>query len=482
MASLNGSILCVMGIVAVSTLIILFKLEGVMGVGSASSDYGKFQLHASGADAYVYFTDDLDMWNKVHVVLAVAMCNCVGSADVQKINQLDYFAMKHYIYSFAVYVHYDSSLKTPANICTLNAAEIQARTELEFNAMGLVILSDAGGSLSRRRQESNGNVTLDLSSFLPTLIPLTEVPTDDYVTMHAPAIIRIEGLALLNAIVDYMTHSYVQSNERKIIKRGGGILMIEGNVELRPCNLNREHMLPWLLNDYEQRHTIKYTDKSTAVRYFTRDETTVFNQIVNSMVKDGLITPENLMMLKVNNGESYNLATFPFQAVYIPYEYAWDVATYLERFAYSGLSPYLYVPFIFQMLWAEDTEWTYYTRKDNFTMRVGEPLLRSCAGHTIQETVAHVNTAAAQGLYFFAASGCSTGMDVEYIVGKAKLMAVFLFYEVMFYIMLSFFILWMTYLCWARIVRVICCMAQPFKYRRLTNLPDTELDSEIHKI
>jgi hypothetical protein len=466
-----------------SSIIVLLKLEVVSAAASATtSDYGKFTMRASGADEHIYFTDEIESYDKLHVAVSVPNCNCIGSVDVQKINQFDYFAIKNYIYSFSIYVHSEISTKTIPSLCRLNAMEIQARTELSFNTLGTIVLSRSA-ELNGKRQESNGNVTIDQSSFLPVTIPLAEEPAEDYYMTHAPDTSRIEGMTLLNAIAGYMSHSYVKSNEAKILHRGGGILLIQGNVELRPCMLKAKMDTPWILNDFEQRHQIKYTQKSTAVRYYTKDDVEIFNGLLDEMTADGLLTAGHMAKLKTNNEVGLTMWTFPFQALYVPYDDMWVVAQFLEYFVDSGLSPFIYMPFIYQIMWIEKYDWEYYTRADNFTMRVGEPLLRSCNGATIKETIERVDTAAAQGLFYYAATGCSSGLDVEYVFKKAKLMGVYLFYEIMFWIMFSFGCLSCLCICRERVRRFICCWCHPKGYRLLIDMDakDAKPDT-IHNI
>ncbi len=466
---------------AVFTILILLRLELVFAsTGSSTSDYGKFALKANGDDSYIYFTDELDEREKVHIIVSIPNCKCVGTADIAKINQLDYFALKNYVSSFSVYVHYNYDLKLPASHCPLNAVEIQQRTELEFNSPGLVILSEA--EVGRRRQESAKNFTIDFSAFLPGNIPKAETPPGDY-SMSDPSGPRIEGVVLLNAIVDYFGHSYVKDNYRKMAEYGGGFLFTQGNVEMRPCYMQTQQ--PWILNDYEERHVIKYTERSTVVKYYNKDAAAIFNRVLNELIEEGKITKDHLLTLKVNNLESYNLVTFPFQALYIPYTWAWVFAEYVERFAYTGLSPYIYIPFIFEILWVEDLEWKYYTRVHNLTIRMGQPLLKTCEGASLKATVKNTDIDAAQSLYYYGTSGCQVGYDIEYITKKAKLMGVFIFYEVMFYIMLGTSIISMCVCFRKYVIKGICCAARKAGvaqgYHKLTNTVDVEMDKTVHK-
>ena len=419
---------------------------------ASKSDYGKLKLIASGDDSYVYFTEDLHLHDKLHIVLSVPYCNCIGSVDIQKINQLDYFALKSYMYSFSIYTNAYHKAS-----CDISVSEVQALTDLDFN----VIPIPAEG----RRE--GVNIT-DLREFLQGLflsgIPLAE-SSSDYNPFEDYYSSRIEGLALMHAMNDYIGHSHVRQHRAEILTRGGGILMMQGNVQIRPCMLRRDR--PWILNDFNQDYLIKYTEKSNLVTcYSTKEDASLFNQIVDTMIASGIIKPVHLQRLERNNGAIYNVKVFPFQALYVPFDEIYEFLPLLSEFSNSGLCPFVYIPFIYQMLWDSDIQWKYYTRADNMTLRLGEPLLKDCSARTMDELVDRVDVLAAQTLFYYAISEC--GGKVEYIIKRTRDMASsYVAYEVLFYILLSWFILSNLWLFRSRIYVCLCTTRRSFRYSKL---------------
>lgn len=420
------------------------SIKRVECTGSSTSDYGKFTLKASGNDAHLYFTNTVETAaNKVHIVVSVPSCACIGAVDIQKLNQIDYMAMKDYAVAFGVYVN-DGSFQD-REACSLTTTEIQARTELQFNTLA--------GRMSSRRD----------SPFDSALLAAMLAPKPHNAE-------RIEGAVLAVAIKDFVTHSYVKNHHKSFFgaTSTGGILLTQGNVMLRPCTLTPWYQ-PWLFSAVNEHRLVKFTPPFTAgqfgaTAYFGEEDATLFNAIVNRLIEEKKITEKHKLNLAANNGAEFYVRTYPFQAVFLPLRLVDQFAVLLEPFAFTRLCPYVYVPFIFQLLFDEH-DWVHLKGTENGTIAMGDSLLYTCAGADTYETQQNTNTQAAQSLFYYAYEWCGGQLDVVYIVEKTKHMARFYFYEIAFFVLLLLLVMLLVcvmrrHMTWKNIQWIIgrtCC-------------------------
>jgi hypothetical protein len=363
---------------------------------ASESDYGLLTLRnattAGGVagDANIYFVDDFEMTNKIHVIIGVTDCLCVGFGDSEKINQLDYLAIKRYMYSFGMYISYNLPYRAR---CGLQPAQIQQRTSLYWNGVG-----------------SNTAVTgVHTSPWWP--IPLHK-PADDWV----------EGPLMYAGMRDFRQHSYVTSNQAAVYDndKSGGILYMQGTVFMRPCLLWPWYT-PWLLDGYgTDGFTINLLPPFTITPYFNGTDAELFYETTATLKEKGVITDKHIANLKDNNGNSANRAhVFHFQAVFIPHRFVGEFMTLLEGYKDTTLSPSVYVPFIFQLMWDKNS-WSRLTQHNNNTLYASyQPVLNSCLGDTVQFTMENINTDLVQQLSYFAYGWCgwpSPISDISYII------------------------------------------------------------------
>lgn len=408
--------------------------RGVLSTILASeSDLGKFTLISSGNDAKLYFVDDMSMTNKIHWVMSVPDCHCIGTTDIQKINQIDYMAFTDYVFSFASYVNdgnfYD---RLP---CSLSTEDVQKKTSLAFNQVG----------------SASGN---------------------DTAFRHVHFYPRIEGLVIAQGIRDFREHSHVRKHSKKLYEtdKSGGFLFTQGVVYMRPCTLWPWYM-PWLLDSYgDEHHLFKYTQplvfsEVRDIPYFDMADASLFNLIVEQMKTDLIITQKHLDNLADNTGAVFYTNSFSFQAIFIPHRFTAEFLRLITPFATTRLSPYVYVPFVFQLMW-DKNEWLRMGYNNETMMAVPGKLLTSCDGHTVEDTMRNVNDDMAMGMYYFAYY-CGSYVDIAYIVHNAKNYILLNLYMVTFYLVVAFVLLclclrYMRTFC-SCMGRIYACVKQGFK-------------------
>ena len=430
-----------------SLLMMVTRIESVPSLAS-QSDFGMFKLKSSGNDAHIYFKNKLDMVNKVHVIMSISFCQCIACSDIQKINQIDYMGAKDYVFSFATYVN-DGKFGQNRSKCMLSTADLQARTSLAFNMLG----TPQGLVATHRRQE--GSPQDDPNSlFLDLLKEIIEDGTEGDTYLR-----RIEGAVLVKGITDFMHHSHVRANSKQIFEtdKSGGILFTQGTVMMRPCMLWPWYE-PWILDSYgdalsnTHNYRFKYTlpyDQATRnknIPYFTEDDAKFFNGIVDKMKRMGVIKDKHLANIQDNTGSNVFVKTFDFQAVFIPHRYTEEFVTLMAPFAVTYLSPYLYVPFVFEMMW-DSNEWIQMRSERNNTIyAVHQRLLTTCMVANIDDTMLNINEPIAAEMFYFAYGWCGGYPDISYVVERSTMYVMYHFYEAMFFVFLSL------------ILCVCCCM------------------------
>lgn len=434
------------------------------GIRASESDRGRLTLKHDDIGSSIYFSDDLAMTNKVHFVLSVPVCKCVGMVDVQKINQLDYMIASDNLFSYTVYVNDGKYIdRLP---CSLSRAHIQDRTDLHINVIGPY-------------QDENVNLWA----------PVDKPNFDE----------RIEGIVLASAITDFLSHSYVVANENKIFTTDhyGGILMSQGNVMMRPCNLFPWFM-PWIFDEYDSDTlvTVMKMDGSAvnhtnSAWHYSSEYMALFNSVVLGLKNTNTITSKHLFNLNSNAKSNNEFTVFGFQAIFIPHRYAAEFRTLIDPFTKTHLSPYLYVPYVMQLMF-DRYEWLHFRGSDyNQTIKIGPPLLTTCAGATVDDSEANVDSEAASLLYWFASSWCGTGVftdiqhyiDVQYqyIVQFQKMTGIGV-YGILFFVLLSLCIL--CGLCYfrVRLIRVIAKTKAYYAHSYRMVRPSDESDDDHNEL
>lgn len=414
-----------------------------LAIRASESDRGRLTLKTDEMGSNIYFSDDLAMTDKIHFVLSVPVCKCVGMVDVQKINQLDYMIATENLFSYAVYVNDGKYIdRLP---CSLSKAHIQDRTDLRINVIGSY-------------QDENINVWA----------PVDKPNFDE----------RIEGIVMASAIEDFLAHTYVVANANKIFTADhyGGILMSQGNVMMRPCNLFPWFM-PWIFDEYDSDALVDIiiqdgtaVNHTSAAWHYSSEYMALFNSVVLGLRNTNTITSKHLFNLKDNAKSTTQFTAFAFQAIFIPHRYAAEFRLLIDPFTKTHLSPYLYVPYVMQLMF-DRYEWLHFRGSDyNETIKIGPSLLTSCAGATVDDTELNVDYEAASLLYWFASSWCGTGVFVDvqhyidvqyqYIVQFQKITGIGV-YGILFFVLLSLCIC--CGLCYFR-VRLIRAIAKTKAY------------------
>jgi hypothetical protein len=408
---------------------------------ASESDFGKFTLRASGNDAFLYFVDNLDLVNKVHMVVSEPVCKCIGTADVQKINQIDYMAAKEYLFSFGVYVN-DGKFGYNRSTCDLTTAEIQHRTSLDFNLLGA-----AGVSARQSADDGEPNFSEEMWQAILQEMEAIRREGDTYY-------LKVEGATLLRAIDDFHKHSYVSSHRAQIFDsdKSGGILFTQGSVFIRPCLLWPWYQ-SWILDDYGDdelvndnnanyrfKFTLPFDDVTLSknIPYFTRADAEVFNAIVDKMKRMGVIKEKHIANLVDNTGSQYFTKSFSFQALFIPHRYVDEFTMLLRPFAWTYLSPSLYIPFIYQLMW-DRNEWIHMRSDRNNTIYAKpQKLLSTCYADNVDDMMHTVDEPLAEEMFYFAYGWCGGyPVDVKYIYGRTASFVLYHFYEVMTYLFIS---------------------------------------------
>lgn len=383
-------------------------------INASDSDDGKLTLIANGGDAYISFVDDLEMHNKIHWVIGFANCNCVGAADIIKINQLDYAAFKNYLFSYAMYINdgvfYD---RIP---CTADAIDLQAKTTLKYNVLPMA-------------------------------------PAVALAHRHEHFTTRVHGIILAQAIDDFISHSYVVKHRQALYGTdvGGGIFYTQETMFIRPCAV-WPHVLPFLSStsrvspSYSFRYTLPYDSANARLPFYGSADAELFINITTQLKSQLLLTRMHEDNLADNTGATSHMRAFAFDSVFIPHRYVHDFQALLVPFAMTRLSPDLYVPFIFQSMWRK-SDWVH-IGPNNDTMYISEtPVLNihstwltTCTGATVEETKKNVNEELVGDVYYFE-HYCGSYVDIEYILRKTKYTVLFHFYEIMFYLILALLVI-----------------------------------------
>ena len=385
-----------------------------------TSDMGLFTVQASGADAYVYFSENDAQETKIHMLLSIPSCYCIASADVHKVNQIDYFGVKRLAYSFAVYVN-DGRFQNRES-CNLDTADLQARTELEFNPLG----------------DGRGRRALNLDLFNVTAEEMAALlkPKD-------PVLERVEGAVLALGIRDYLAHSYLKPRRAAVLRADapGGFLFTQGTVKMRPCALGA-WQAPWIFTGQvgaarTMRFSEPYDAENADSDVYPEADADLLWSIFDDMRRRRVVTDAHLRNLELNNGDMFNVEAFPFQAVFVPFRDAERFEALLAPFATTRLRPEVYVPLVVQMLFAPDA-WLHYGAGDNETIALGEGLLHSCRDATIDDAVDSFNVEAARDLFYYAYAYCGGSyIDRQYIIQRAKLYVTFYWERVALFALLA---------------------------------------------
>lgn len=394
---------------------------------ASQSDYGILTLRNATTDnsndANLYFVDDLEMTNKIHVIVAITDCACVGFGDIEKINQLDYLAIRHYMFSFGIYVSYNIPYRAR---CGYHHEEVQARTSLYFNSVGTGMA--VGGQINNQWM------------FIP---------------QHRPHEDWIEGPVLYKGMDDFIHHSYVQNNAAAIYNtdKSGGILYVQGTVFMRPCLLWPWY-IPWILDTYgSEAYTIKLVPTFSTTPYLNATEATLFYETVSLLKEKGVITDKHIANLKDNNKNMADkVRVFHFQALFIPHRFVAEFMTLLEGFKDTPLSSYVYIPYIYQLLWDKNSWYHLGSNVSNTIYASTHPLLTSCLGDTVEYTMENINTETAQELSYFAYGWCGWPSpiseisyvikdEIKYITKTAKVYFMYHVYEFVFWTVVAMMIL-----------------------------------------
>ena len=462
--------LLILLLVHVQVALVLASGQVAVRRGSSTSDYGKFEVYASGKDALLYFTHDDDAPKKIHVLLSIPSCYCIGAADIHKINQFDYLAARGDCYSFGIYVN--DGLFQNRERCNLDTASLQARTELAFNPLG----SPAAPAIRRREVDDDEEASPSFSHSLSLSLSQSRSHSQsqsrsrsrshthsksDSSLHHKPTSAeelfkqtyqpkprvweRVEGAVLAMGMRDYYEHSHVTTRQDKIFQKDapGGFLFMQGTVMVRPCRL--QWYLPFIFSPHGEHRLMKYTlpydAKSTSSPdYYTEDDAVLLNTIFERMRAKGIINDAHLGNLGLNNLATYNVRAFEFSAAFVPFRRAKEFLALLEPFAYTGLWPWVYVPLVYQMMFAPG-DWEHLRLDDNETIAQGEPLMFSCRAETIETAAENVNTESAKTLFYYGYSYCGRGLiDTTYVISRAKSIISF-YWERFAAVILSLFIL-----------------------------------------
>ena len=377
------------------------------------SDYGHMHLIVAGNDANIYFNDKPDVYGQLHWMISVSDCTCLGTVEVQKKAQLDYMIFSGYLFSFSIYVNDGQFHPETRRHCGLSVDLIQQRTTLAFNQLGAPAPSET--------------VAVDNSQ------PYTD---------------RVEGFALWKGMHDFYRSSHVQAHRNEILShdKGSGFFFTQGTVFVRPCTLF-PWFVPFLLDSYQQDHYLfQFTPELIesevhGLTYFNDEEATLFNSILDDMKQKGIVKDKHMFNLADNTGATFYMRAFHFEAVFIPYRYGEEFMALLEPFAQTMLSPYIYVPFVFQLMW-DKNEWSHTKHGNDTIYATKESLLIStirgaCSAATAEAALTtNTNDQLAQNVYFFA-SWCGSIFTIEYIKDKFKHYVLYHFYRAVFFLILS---------------------------------------------
>lgn len=362
---------------------------------ASESDHGALVYRGDKKNAHFYSVKELDGTDKIHVLISVGDCRCVAEGDVHKINQIDYLLASGHLFSYAIYTDSEGP-------CGLNSSVVQAKTSLRVS-----------------RLESGGEVTGDVA----------------YITRH-----RLEGRVLAQGMRDFYESDFVGSNRAEIFEtdKSGGVLMLQGNVGFRPCKLFPWFM-PWIYNDYNSRHHVMIGVPEQNLVYYNEEAATETRRIFEQAKTDGIIKNKHLDNLEDNTGSKNEAVIFSFQAVFVPHRFADEFRRLLEPWHKSGLSPFIYVPLVMELMF-DKNEWIEMRRQThNETIRLmEEALLESCNGMTVAEM--QVSERGASALAWFAASYCgfSFTVTITHVVSEIEKVTGRSVYMVLFFVLLSF--------------------------------------------
>jgi hypothetical protein len=392
---------------------------------ASQSDYGIYMLrNESATDANLYFVDDLEMTNKIHVIVGVTDCLCVAFGDIEKINQLDYLGVMHYVFSFGIYVSYNIPYRAK---CGLTPLQVGQRSSLRWNGVG---------------------TNLPSLNWRPN--PWWPIP------LHKPSDDWIEGPVMWAGMRDFISHSYVTTNSKVVYDtdKSGGVLYVQGTVFMRPCLLWPWY-IPWILDSYGvDAFTIHLTPPFTLTPYLNATDAALFYETISVLTEKGIITDKHMANLKDNNDNMANRArVFHFQAVFIPHRFVGEFMALLAGFKDTSLCSSVYVPFIFQLLWDKNS-WHHLTgaANNNTIYASTQPLLNSCLGDTVEVMMENVNQDLVQELSYFAYGWCGWPSPINqiayiikdemvYLTKTAKIYFMYHVYEFVFWTVIVLLIL-----------------------------------------
>jgi len=217
-------------------------------------------------------------------------------------------------------------------------------------------------------------------------------------------------------------------------------------VFMRPCLLWPWY-IPWVLDSYAtDTHVIRLTPPFTAITYLNATDAEIFYEKVAALTASGIITDKHLANLKDNNDNIANRArVFHFQAVFIPHRFVQEFMALLAEFKDTALSPSVYVPFIFQLLWDKNSWHRLTSEANNNTIYAStQPLLTTCQGDTVEATMTNVNHELVQQLAYFAYGWCgwlSPLEEIEYITKTITKYVRYHIYEFLFWGIFSVLVL-----------------------------------------
>lgn len=378
--------------------ILLCEVQGrsIIPLLASESDNGAMVYRGNDKNVHFYTDKTLDGTDKIHVLVSIPDCACVAEADVRKINQLDYMLAGGHLFSFAFYV--DSP-----GPCGLNTSEIDSRTSLRVS-----------------RLNSGGEVPVDSALF---------------VSRH-----RMEGRVLAQGMRDFYDSAYISQNTHRIFDsdKSGGVLMMQGNVGLRPCKLFPWFM-PWIYNDFSTYHLVEIGQPEDHLVYYDEAAASLVNQIITDGISNGIIKSKHLVNLEDNAGDRNHFYVFSFQAIFIPHRFAAEFRSLLAPFESTRMNPYVYVPLVMQMMF-DKNEWIYMTKSThNETLRVlSDSLLESCRAETV-ETMQISDSGSAE-LSWFASGYCGISLvvTVTHVVSEIETVTGRSVYMVLFFVLLSF--------------------------------------------
>lgn len=325
---------------------------------ASESDMGKMNVvFDAHTETYMYVLDEMSMVNKIIVIMGVDQCECIGATDLQKINQLDYLIFAHYLYAFTIYA---------SSFCVASDDMMQRKTSLRYN-----LLNDS---------------------------------LQTYYSTPSSHDLRIHGESFFFGIQDFLQSSHYVENSDMIEGAGdsGGFFFMIGTVMLRPCMLFPWYT-PWLLDSYGTGSLLVDYTKSLEENQTLFDEyqLPLFANIVADMIESNVITKKHLSNLRDNTGENdRHVLVFEFQAAFIHWRYVREFMTLIGYFVHTPVSPFVYVPFIYQLMFQKN-QWDHWNARPEAIYALPQSLLTTCDGVEIEDTMNDGNLTLQRDMYYF---------------------------------------------------------------------------------